>query len=74
MSGNPRKIHTNAIHRVKEFMQSDEFQKMDILDLDARMDLLKETYVKFIEEHQKMVQMLVEKERFAAEDNFFQSN
>lgn len=68
---NVRRTHMNAIERVERFTLSDRFKTLDAIDLDARMELFKESFANFTEAHQKLVANVNDASKFGAEDALF---
>lgn len=70
MEENRRRTHANSIKRIKLFTTEENFENASSVELNERMEILKEAYANFVKEHQFFVANL-HQTQFAAQDKYF---
>lgn len=67
-----RKTYSNALKRWKEESTSEEFKKFAAVKLSEKLEMIKDDYAGFVQEHQSLVETLP-KAQFKAQDEYFKA-
>lgn len=68
---NPRRTHENAIKRMERFTQSDKFNQLNSIELEAHLTMFDKSFADFTSEHEKLIVKLSVPANFKLEDEFY---